>query len=69
MELIIERLNEVVLIVMTNDGEYEMTFSVDQEAAEKSTLQFAKDDVKKSISINMPFSGMVLKKQTDKMKD
>ena len=68
MELVIESLNEVRLTVMTNAGEYEMTFSVDQEAAEKPTLQFAKDDIKKSISINMPFSGMVLKKQPDRMK-
>lgn len=62
MDLIIKSLNEVRLTVMTNDGEYEMAFSVDQRVAESPTLQFANDDVKKSVSIDMPFSGMVLKR-------
>lgn len=68
MELVVESLNEVRLTVMTNDGEYEMIFSVDQTAAEKPTLQLAKDDIRKSVSINMPFSGMLLKRQPDRTK-
>lgn len=62
MDLIIESLNKVKLHVSTNDGDYEMEIQVDEKSIEPSTMRFSKDDTSKVVSINMPFSNMVLRK-------
>lgn len=62
MDLIIEQLNKVILTVITNDGEYEITLTVDQSCVDKPTMQFSKEDCFKKASIHMPFDDMILRK-------
>lgn len=62
MDLIIKQLNKVTLNVMTNDGEHEITLTVDQSCVDKPTMQFSKEDRFKKASIHMPFNGMILRK-------
>lgn len=60
MDLIIESLDKIRLNVSTNDGDYEMEIQADKQSIEPSTMCFSKDDMNKVISVNMPFSGMIL---------
>lgn len=67
MDLRIERLNEVVLNLTTNDGEYEMRLQV-EDCDEEPTLSSINNEQKQIVTIRMPINGMMLYKKKGEVK-
>lgn len=63
MDLKIERLNELVLNLTTNDGEYEMKLLVDQCSKEEPTMKCVKQEKEQIATVRVPLKGMMLHKK------
>ena len=63
MDLKIERLNELVLNLTTNDGEYEMKLLVDQCSKGEPTMKCVKQEREQIVTVRVPLKGMMLYKK------